>query len=63
VIVFSREGLHSKVALFGRNAIVGSANMSGSDLIEASVITNSPVIASGVAAFIAALSDKAEQVG
>src|SRR5260370_9194795 len=32
--------------------------MSGSDLIEASVITDNPVIASGVAAFIEMLSTK-----
>jgi hypothetical protein len=56
VVIYSREGLHSKVALFGKHAIVGSANMSRSDLIEASVITASPVIVSGVAAFIKKLS-------
>ena len=56
VVIHSREGLHSKVALFGKHAIVGSANMSGSDLIEASVMTDSPVIVSGVAAFIKKLS-------
>lgn len=56
VVIYSRESLHSKVALFGKHAIVGSANMSGSDLIEASVITDSPVIVSGVAAFIKKLS-------
>jgi hypothetical protein len=58
VIIYSREGLHSKVALFGRHAIVGSANMSGSGLIEASVITDNPVVTSGVAAFIETLSTK-----
>jgi hypothetical protein len=58
VTIYSREGLHSKVALFGPHAIVGSANMSGSDLIEASVVTDNPVITSGVAAFIEALSTK-----
>ena len=56
VVIYRREGLHSKVALFGKHAIVGSANMSGSDLIEASVMTDSPVIVSGVAAFIKKLS-------
>jgi hypothetical protein len=58
VIIYNREALHSKVAVFGKYAIVGSANMSGSDLIEASVITDNPVIASGVAAFIEMLSTK-----
>ncbi|MGY4401729.1 phospholipase D family protein [Bradyrhizobium sp. USDA 3315] len=56
VVIYSREGLHSKVALFGKHAIVGSANMSGSNLIEASVITDNPVVVSGVAAFIKKLS-------
>jgi hypothetical protein len=56
VVINSREGLHSKVAPFGKHAIVGSANMSGSDLIEAAVMTDSPVIVSGVAAFIEKLS-------
>jgi hypothetical protein len=56
VVIYSREGLHSKVALFGKHAIVGSANMSGSNLIEASVITDNPVVVSGVAAFIEKLS-------
>jgi hypothetical protein len=56
VVIYSRESLHSKVALFGKHAIVGSANMSGSDLIEASVITDNPVVVSGVAAFIKKLS-------
>jgi hypothetical protein len=56
VVIYCREGLHSKVALFGKHAVVGSANMSGSDLIEASVITDSATIVSGVAAFIEKLS-------
>jgi hypothetical protein len=45
-----------RFALFGKRAIVGSANMSGSNLIEASVITDNPVVVSGVAAFIKKLS-------
>jgi hypothetical protein len=66
VIIYCREGLHSKVALFGKHAVVGSANMSGSDLIEASVITDSAIIVSGVAAFIenrSALRDRSEANG
>lgn len=47
VVIYCREGLHSKVALFGKHAIVGSANMSGSNLIEASVITDNATIVSG----------------
>jgi hypothetical protein len=56
VVIYSREGLYSKVALFGKHAIVGSANMSESNLIEASVITDNPVVVSGIAAFIEKLS-------
>jgi hypothetical protein len=56
VVIYCREGLHSKVAVFGKHAVIGSANMSGSDLIEASAITDSATIVSGVAAFIEKLS-------
>jgi hypothetical protein len=58
VTIYSTDGLHSKVILFGRHAILGSANMSGSDLIEASVVTDNPQITSGIASFIAQLSPK-----
>jgi hypothetical protein len=58
VAIYSTEGLHSKVILFGRHAILGSANMSGSGLIEASVVTDNPQITSGIASFIAQLSPK-----
>lgn len=52
ITIHSHAGLHSKVILLGPYAIVGSANMSGSGLIETSIITDSPVITSGVASFI-----------
>jgi hypothetical protein len=58
VTIHSHKGLHSKVLLLGRHAIVGSANMSGSGLIEASVVTDDPSVVSGVASFIAQLSTK-----
>jgi hypothetical protein len=63
VMIYNREGLHSKVALFGKHVVVGSANMSASDLIEASVITDNSVIVSGVAAFIEMLSTKKSRLG
>jgi hypothetical protein len=56
VTIYSHEGLHSKVILLGKHAIIGSANMSGSDLTEVSIITDSPTITSGIASFIAQLS-------
>jgi hypothetical protein len=58
VAIHSHEGLHSKVMLLGKYAIVGSANMSGADLTEAAVLTDEPAIRSGVASFIAQLSTK-----
>jgi hypothetical protein len=58
VVVHSEQGLHSKVILLGSHAIVGSANMSGSDLTEASIITDIPQIVSGIASFIAQLSSR-----
>jgi hypothetical protein len=53
VTIHSHKGLHSKVLLLGRHAIVGSANMLGSGLIEASVVTDDPSVVSGVASFSA----------
>ena len=47
VTIYSHEGLHSKVILLGRYAVVGSANMSGSEMTEVSVITDNPNITSG----------------
>ena len=58
VAIHSREGLHSKVMLIGKYAVVGSANMSGSGLTEAAVLSDEPTIRSGVASFIAQLSTK-----
>jgi hypothetical protein len=52
VAVHSQAGLHSKAILLGPYAIIGSANMSGSGLIEASVITDNAAVTSGVASFI-----------
>lgn len=58
VIIHSREGLHSKVMLIGKYAVVGSANMSASGLTEAAVLSDEPTIRSGVASFIAQLCTK-----
>jgi hypothetical protein len=58
VAIHSREGLHSKVMLIGKYAVVGSANMSGSGLTEAAVLSDEPTIRSGVASFIAQLCTK-----
>lgn len=56
VAVHSVPGLHSKVMLLGTHAILGSANMSGSGSIEASVVTDRTQVRSGVASFIAQLA-------
>ena len=58
VAIHSHDGLHSKVMLLGKYALVGSANMSDSGLTEATVLTDDPTIRSGVASFIAHLSTK-----
>lgn len=58
VSIHSHEGLHSKVMLLGKYAVVGSANMSGSGLTEAAVLSDEPTIRSGAASFIAQLSTK-----
>ncbi|MGA7807071.1 hypothetical protein [Bradyrhizobium sp.] len=58
VIIHSREGLHSKVMLIGKYVVVGSANMSGSGLTDAAVLSDEPTIRSGVASFIAQLCTK-----
>jgi hypothetical protein len=58
VIIHSIEGLHCKVMLIGKYAVVGSANMSGSSLTEAAVLSDEPTIRSGVASFIAQLCTK-----
>ncbi|MET4085614.1 hypothetical protein [Bradyrhizobium sp. S3.5.5] len=56
VAIHSVPGLHAKVMLFGKHAIVGSANMSGSRLTEAAAVTDRTVITSGIASFIAQLA-------
>lgn len=56
VTIHNVPGLHAKVMLFGRHAIVGSANMSGSRLIEICAVTARPEIRSGVASFIAQMA-------
>ena len=58
VVIHSHEGLHSKAMLIGKYAVVGSANMSGSGLAEAAVLSDEPTIRSGVASFIAQLCTK-----
>jgi hypothetical protein len=60
VAIYSKEGLHAKVLLLGSHSVIGSANMSNSSesLIEAAVISDSDVVASGVESFIAQLTTK-----
>lgn len=58
VVIHSHGGLHCKIVLLDKVAAIGSANMSGSGLIETSVITDNPNIRSGIASFIAQLSTR-----
>ncbi len=63
VAVHSVHGLHSKVMLFGNHAVVGSANMSGSRLTEACIVTDKKQITSGIASFIAQLAKPKTELG
>ena len=63
--VFSVKGLHAKVMVFDRVAIVGSANISGSsqeNLIEAGVVTDHPETLSVARSFIRQLCATGEKV-
>jgi hypothetical protein len=50
--LFSLEGLHAKLMLFDRTAVVGSANLSASALTEAALITTDHVIFAGIASLL-----------
>jgi hypothetical protein len=55
VRVLSREGLHAKVLVLGRCAVVGSANASARSagkLLEAAVVTDEPKLVENVISFI-----------
>lgn len=63
--LYSSPGLHSKVLVFGRVAVVGSANMSdasASTLTEAAIITDDARAIAGVRAFIEELVDGADAI-
>lgn len=63
--VFSCQGLHAKVMLLDGIAVVGSANVSHSSahhLIEAALLTDSPVTVSTARTFLQRLSDNADPV-
>jgi hypothetical protein len=50
--VYSLPSLHAKLMVFGELAVIGSANLSNSKLIEASVVTDDPTIVSQSKALI-----------
>jgi hypothetical protein len=63
--VFSLEGLHSKVMLFGDTAVIGSANISKNSVnlhVEAGLVTDNPGIVSMARAFVEAAKQKAVKV-
>jgi hypothetical protein len=62
VSIHGHKGLHSKVLLLGQYAIIGSANMSGAGLIEASIVSDNPTISSGIASFIAQLATRSSKL-
>lgn len=63
--LFSSPGLHAKVFLFGRVAVVGSANLSLTSvtgLDEAALITDDARAAAGVRLLIESLSETADEI-
>ncbi len=60
--LYSLTDLHAKLLVFDDTAVIGSANLSGSELIEAAVITTDHVIVSGVASLIAEMSRAAQVI-
>jgi hypothetical protein len=63
--VYSIEGLHAKVLLIDRVAVVGSANLSNASansLIEAAWIGSNPALVAGVQSFIQELRGRARPV-
>jgi PLD-like domain len=61
VHLYSYAGLHAKVFLFDRVAVVGSSNvstLSRTHLLEAAVLTDQPTVTSQVRAFIEALQNR-----
>lgn len=60
--IYSLPKLHGKVFLFGSTAVIGSANLSSSGLIEAGLITDDHVIVAGIASLIDEMTKLAEIV-
>jgi hypothetical protein len=56
----SFAGLHAKVMVFGEIAVIGSANLSASALVEAALITTDHVVLAGVASLIEDIVESAE---
>src|SRR5689334_17400355 len=65
VLLYSCPGLHAKVLLLGDIAVIGSGNMSASSadvLVEAGIMTNSTIAASGIASFIEQLKQQSDEL-
>ncbi len=60
--LYSLQGLHAKLMLFGKTAIIGSANLSGNALAEAALITTDHVIHAGVASLIDEMVRRADPI-
>jgi hypothetical protein len=58
----SLPALHSKLYLFGRTAVIGSANLSNSRLFEGSLVTRDHVIVAGVASMIDQMVRRARRI-
>lgn len=61
--IFSLRALHAKLFLFDSDvAVIGSANLSGSGLVEAGIVTNDHAVAAAVASLINSMAEQAEEV-
>jgi len=65
VEVWSKPGLHSKVSVFGKYALIGSSNLSASsedNLTELSLLTDRGQVVSQVSAFVHGLREVSDRV-
>src|SRR5688572_6498967 len=65
VRLFSYPGLHAKVLVLGRTAVIGSMNLSNHSqrrLIEAGIVTDHPQVVGDVVRFIESLIGNADEI-
>jgi hypothetical protein len=60
--LYCLPSLHAKIFLFGQTAVIGSANLSGSTLIEAGLATRDHVIVAGISSMIDEMTRHASRI-